>query len=1032
MNVILTRTNDDFEKDLILEGKNPKVVAEIVNRTDSNRGRSHTQVLLGVNWLIDPETLVPEEPDESEDMFEDDDGFSEDGPNLRLRIHELALAMAGGTSYVNYCTNEKGLFTSNDDAHAKTIIQASVKNTRALYIVDNDEYDLMDQYMRAGHNLRKLYIEYPIYEKIIQVKDGKNQLVSLLDLIFELDESERNDFILSISYAGGYVQTLRSIAERVLSIAKPKQGLSLMTQEQQVEGFIQFSKLVANETTELVTDETLNAMRESDIYQRVTTDLTKNGFGLSETQQFNALQSAAYLGANKKGQNVLYNLSDMGAGKTLMTVESVFIMDLKTVYDYYKNDGVGEFNESVKDLYLPNKNLIAPKLSIKSSWISTFELFYNVEQVSDSEYTLSFEYEGAQIISTLNVASFTVKSSTLHVDGALPEPTAKKEHLIIDEVHQLAERNLTRTRFFAKGIIPADRYISHVLSGTLSNLTTGEWLNYITFMGLPFNNNTLDTLTPNMLGDRTVSERRELTSTIKESVANIDINQHRTFDDDAFNKPQMTFSPPKRMTNKNELFHLMYSSKVLPIRRIDEEDVTLYDRLSEGLFDVDFDFSISDTPNFELFYNLVGSSAITAQSTQVAEELFGEQKQQHNADVINVQSPLDKNDIHLLRVLHQITRDHQVYKSPRIATAINNAILNLNDGLSKKNIYDLLAKYARSNTRFLAYLATLELNILEKLQESNLIKQPDLKDTEKFRIIQDILARESEETHLIVVNDGESMKALAEALDVSCFTKKQLNDPLNYQEMLDELFEKQSIVIVPQMMIKSSLDLVQANRLIQYQLNAEISDIIQTQNRINRIGQTRETKAYYIATDVLQKNIIDLFLETYKNIRVAHKGIVELFVDMSSQVNVVNDYISKAMSQINENAIEDVVDEVEVAEKVEVIDDAEVVDNAEVADDVEVVEDVVDEVEIVDEVDVVDEVDTTEDVVTEIFFNEDGIGRLFSDELPVLETTEDEPNENETVWMSFGDRDKAQRSVFSPADKAFMHQMIPTCSLQVG
>lgn len=101
-------------------------------------------------------------------------------------------------------------------------------------------------------------------------------------------------------------------------------------------------------------------------------------------------------------------------------------------------------------------------------------------------------------------------------------------------------------------------------------------------------------------------------------------------------------------------------------------------------------------------------------------------------------------------------------------------------------------------------------------------------------------------------------------------------------------------------MIKSSLDLVQANRLIQYQLNHEISDIIQTQNRINRIGQTRETKAYYIATDVLQANVIDLFLETYRNIRVAHKGIVELFVDMNSQVNIINDYLGRALSMVDE------------------------------------------------------------------------------------------------------------------------------------
>lgn len=1021
MNVILKRTNDPFEKDLILAGDNPKVVGEITKRTDANASRNYMQVLLGVNWLVNPETLVPNKIENNEDTPEkalneqsDDpyhtqynNEFTEDNGYLQMTIYNLALHGLGTASYVHYQANDKGIFTSVDQTDPKSIIQAAIDDERALFAVADSEYDIMDQYMRAGSQLSTLYKEYPIYKNIIQTKNGETQLISLLDLIFTLEDTDRDDFILAISYAGGYVKTLKNIAERVLKLAKPEEGLSLMTQEQQVEGFIQFSKLVANQTEELVTDETLNAMRESDVYKRVISDLTKNGFGLSETQQFNALQSAAYLNARSSSQSVLYNLSDMGAGKTLMTVESIFLMDLKTIYDFNAQDNADEIKKSVNNLCLPNKNLIAPKLSIKSSWVNTFKLFYDVTQVSDSEYELSFDYAGMTVTSTLNVSSFTVKSSTLHVDDALPQPMAKREYLIIDEVHQLAERRLTRTRFFERNVIPADNYVSYVLSGTLSNLKTGEWLNYLTFMGLPFKNRTLDNESPQTLSNRVDSNRIKLKASIVESVNNIDTNQHRTFDDDVFDKPQLDFSYEKKMTNKNELFHLMYSSKVLPLRNIDADDVTLYDAMSDGGFNVEFDFSVSDAPNFELFYNLVGSCAITAQSTQVAEELFGEQKQQHNADVINVSSPLDSNDIHLLRVLHQITKDHQVYKSPRIATSINNAILNLNDGLSKKNVYDIISKYAQSNTRFLAYLATLELNILEKLKESNLIKQPKLEETEKYRIIKDILSKESDETHLIVVNDADSMKALAEALDLECFTKKQLNDPLNYQEILDELFEKQSIVIVPQMMIKSSLDLVQANRLIQYQLNAEISDIIQTQNRINRIGQTRETKAYYIATDVLQKNIIELFLETYKNIRVAHKGIVELFVDMSSQVNVINDYISKAMSQITEDVTEE---------------DIEEADEAVVEDVVEgVVEDVAE--------------DVVEDVIedpTPVIFDENGIGYLFADDARPQQETPEELSEETSVWMDFSTRDTHQRSLFSPVDKAFMHQMIPTCSAQVG
>ena len=160
-----------------------------------------------------------------------------------------------------------------------------------------------------------------------------------------------------------------------------------------------------------------------------------------------------------------------------------------------------------------------------------------------------------------------------------------------------------------------------------------------------------------------------------------------------------------------------------------------------------------------------------------------------------------------------------------------------------------------------------------------------------------------------MVNDYYAMKALADALGVQCLTKQELKDEMAYQEMLDGLFEKQNIVIVTQDMIKSSLDLVQANRLVQYQLNTEVSDIIQTQNRINRIGQTRETKCYYIAADRLQNALIELFLDSYRNIRVAHKGIVELFADLSSQIDVINDYLDVAFKQLNETAGEEIPEE---------------------------------------------------------------------------------------------------------------------------
>ena len=236
-----------------------------------------------------------------------------------------------------------------------------------------------------------------------------------------------------------------------------------------------------------------------------------------------------------------------------------------------------------------------------------------------------------------------------------------------------------------------------------------------------------------------------------------------------------------------------------------------------------------------------------------------------------------------------------------LATKIANSILNLNDGLQNKTIYDVLNDAASKNTKFLEYLTQLDVGLLEEIATSNLIGTPNLEDTEKFKIVKDILEKESDETFLIVVNTPEVAIQLSKALGVASLTKAQMRNELDYQDVIDELYTKQNIVIVPQHMIKSSLDLVQANRLIQYQLNTEISDIIQTQNRINRIGQTRETKAYYIATDVLQENIIEMFLETYRNIKVAHKGIVELFVDLDQQIDVVSDYLATALTQSTVN-----------------------------------------------------------------------------------------------------------------------------------
>ena len=843
---------------------------------------------------------------------------------------------------------------SNGDYTDVGFVKSIIENRHHVVLVDESKFDETVILAKTAANLKALYERQELYTKIMVTNDGVTTRWSLLDVLQTLPEEERWSYYMTIAHTSTSTYSLTGIrslvttAERILKSANII-GEDYLTQEEQVEAFIRYSKVLTESQEEIVPDSVLTAIRESDIYATTTAKLQEHGFGLSKTQQYNVLQQVGLMTSNRN--HAIYNLSDMGAGKTLMTVQAIYMLDLKAIAEL-TSELDSQTMELASGFCTPDKNIIAPKLSIESSWIKTFELFYDVEKINDGEYKLTSEYNGITFTSSIFVSLFTVKSSTITVENALPKP-AGHDYLIIDEIHQLVKRKVTRSRFLTDAT-PAKDYMTFVLSGTLSNLTTTEMNNLVRFLDIKYENGTLDSGTANMVKDSnnlTVSSTR---SAIMMAANNINEEQNRQFDDNVItDESQLGYNPTSHKTNKDAYFHHRYSSHII---NLNDPSKPLQHQLSRGEFRMFNNTDISDVQNFELFYQLFGSQAITAQSVQVAEELFGEQKTQHNADVIRTKSTLTPDDLAIIKVLHKITADHNIYKSQAIATRINNAILNLNDGLQDNNVYEIINRHANSNTKFLEYLATLDVNILEKLPESSLINTPKLEETEKFAILKDILSNEKDETHLIVVNDYTSMVKLSKALEIEHLTKKQVTDALNYQESIDDLYTKQSIVIVPQDMIKSSLDLVQANRLIQYQLNAEISDIIQTQNRINRIGQTRETKAYYIATDVLQENIIALFLETYQNIRVAHKGIVELFVDMSSQVNVINDYIGKALKNADRAlngetvAVTTATDTVSVTDVVVETELSDVVDGAEVSDIVEETEasDIVEETEVSD------------------------------------------------------------------------------------
>lgn len=753
------------------------------------------------------------------------------------------------------------------------------------------------------NNVGALYQKYPAFRDImIKDENGEVKEVTLLELVTMQEEAFQKWAETMLLSMNDKYKTLFPVAKQILESTKTGAGFDLLSKEEQVAAFLEFSKRHADKTYEIVPDKVINFLKESPEYQASLGKLKEAGLGESPTQQFNVLQQVGYFGGrmtadklNTPSKNrIIYNLSDMGAGKTLMTVQAIYVTDCLKLGVWNRTEKTDKV--AISAVHLPDKHIIAPALSVKASWVDTFKLFYDVEKVDEYHYILTATFDKTKATSHLYIAPFTVRGGKIYVQEKLPDPGYEQYHgvyLIIDEIHQLVKRRISRTKFFPPKLVPADTYRTFALSGTMSNLKAGEWLSLIRFLG-----DTRILLPAKEAGLKADSLFAEYKRELGETAADIETRQHKKFNVDDVTKANRYVPAIKKKSAVDYEYFMEYGSKILIPNPNTADGRSMQDVLANKHYSIEVEPEESDNVSFELFYKIAASSAITAQSLQVAEELFGEQATQHKSSIIRTISPFTDEEIMLLDTLHKIAADSSKYRSDTIGREINNAILNLNDGLQQKDLYKLLSEYAERNTRFLKYLSTLDVNILERLPKTGLIKSPNVKETHKFHVLKELLEKDKDETFLIVVNDYYAMKTLSEALGVSCLTKQELKDEMSYQELLDGLFEKQSIVIVTQDMIKSSLDLVQANRLIQYQLNTEVSDIIQTQNRINRIGQTRETKCFYIAADRLQNALIELFLDSYRNIRVAHKGIVELFADLSSQIDVINDYLDVAFKKL--------------------------------------------------------------------------------------------------------------------------------------
>lgn len=772
------------------------------------------------------------------------------------------------TSFDALYRTEYGIST-HDIPQFEQLLTLTVHESTRILIFMNDEnrYTMFNDLL----TLRQRLDDGSAYYNVVT----ENGIENVLSIILKLDQPTR--YIESLMLRTRY--NAQAVYNRILEEyhAQLPDDLKrdLLSQEEQIQAFLDYSRDHDN-IHELVKDDIIELLTNTCAYQQSIEKLKAHGFALSQTQQFNVLQSVGLFTTTDKKN--LYNLSDMGSGKTLMTVQSLYVMDLLSLSMQASNTEDAIFQ-------LPNRHVLAPQLSIKSSWLETFSLFYDIREITPTLYELTTTIGGKTGVTRLSLNGFRVVGNGMVVDQKVPDTAASGyEYLIVDEVHQLA-KPYARSKFFENGTIP---YYTWFLSGTLSNMPTREWYHFLKlfYMHAP--------LTPNEAKTRFTSLQNEMSSAVKEACYRIE-DARRLLKTEPIGQKYVASAPKKSQTNHEAYFYAEYAPQYIIPRG---NPKTHEDALSN--FALKQNVELLDGPNFKLFYEQTEACAITANAEQVATELFGKVETQHDATIVRTQSSLSTHDLSLLKVIRRII-DEQSLTNKRIANALATSLLNLNDGMGGMSLYDTINHYAGTNQRFLDYLGSLPTAFLQELQASKMVQSVDLQHTEKFKVLKRLLEEHAHDKVLVVVNDKQAMATLGKALNIPVFKAKEMSAVEDYQQLFDQYFQEQSVVITPQAMVSSSLDLVQANVLVQYQLNIHIADMIQTQNRINRIGQTKETYAYYIATDQLQNELIQLFLQTYQHIKVAHKGIVELFTDVQNQVNVISDYLNSAFERLEES-----------------------------------------------------------------------------------------------------------------------------------
>lgn len=320
--------------------------------------------------------------------------------------------------------------------------------------------DTVQKATHVAQKMQYLYRSSPMYANIMMKENGETKSYDLLSLIDKQAPELRQElemYLLSINDGRTSSHQSETILQKILSKIQFDEHFSLLTEEEQVGHFIEFSKMSSGSKSEYVPDAMIEQIKDSHEYTTSLEKMSEAGLGHSQTQQFNALQQIGYFSTSRYNQNILYNLSDMGAGKTLMTVQTISVLDKKQLSTWIDSDDFDRYPDV--SFSVPDKHIITPTLSVLSSWIDTFKIFYDVERITDSRYRLTMNYRGHSIQSYVHVAPFTIKNSLVYVGEKLPQ-AEKNTYLIIDEVHQLVKKSMPnkvlstkdRTRLYLQDI----------------------------------------------------------------------------------------------------------------------------------------------------------------------------------------------------------------------------------------------------------------------------------------------------------------------------------------------------------------------------------------------------------------------------------------------------------------------------------------------------------------------------------------------------------------------------------------------------